>query len=97
MEIPSRAERQAAPGDHLGSKRNVGRHHQVTGLYLLNVVIVGHIEPGGDLNRADVPGPRHLEWLVGDQDQVYADPVSGAIQDLVDHPRAGIGIHPYLS
>ena len=55
IQVPSRVECQAAPGDHLGSERNVRGHHQVTGLRLLHDVIVGHVEAGGDLNRADVP------------------------------------------
>ena len=42
-------------------------------------------------------GPGNLQRLIGNQDQGQTHPVCCAVEDLLDHFRAGVGIDPYLS
>lgn len=82
--------------DHRRRQRNVGGNHQIARLHLLDNVVVRDVEPGRHLQRADVPGRRRVQRLVGDEDQRNALALGGTKQDVLDDLGTGVGIDPDL-
>ena len=57
-------------------------------------VAIGNVEAAGHLNRADIARARNSQRLVGHQRELHLRAVGGAVEDLLDHPRAGVGVYP---
>ena len=96
IEFPTGIQGKAAFCNHLRSQRDVRRHYQVAHRRLPGDVVVCNVKTRGHPNRANEAGSGHLHCLVGDQGQLHTHPVRGAVKDLLDHFRAGVGIDPYL-
>ena len=96
VERAARVEGVAAAPDHVRRERDVGGHDQVAGLHLLDDLAVGDVEAMRNLHRPDEWRRRDPQELVGDEDHPGPSPLGGAVQNLLDHLGAGIGVDPDL-
>jgi len=92
----ARAEGLTAFFNHIIGQGYITGYHQVAVLDPFNDLVIGDVEPGSDLDRADVTGWRHADSLVGYQRQLDPGSLGRFEQNLLDHDRAGVRVHPDL-
>ncbi len=80
--------------DQVRGQGDVGRDGQVAVPCLCLDVLVCFVEAARDLDGADVAGAWGGQRLVRDEDDLYGLAVRDAVEHLLDHPGAGICIHP---
>jgi hypothetical protein len=94
VQLPSGIQRVPASGNHLGGKRDVRGHDQVTRSYVLGDGMIGRIETGRHLESLDKGRRWGSERLIGDQRQQDPQPVGGPKQQVFDDVGTRIGINP---
>jgi hypothetical protein len=96
VELAARIQGVCLAFDDQRGEGNVGGDHQVAGLHVLDDALVGDVETGGHLARADVRRGWYAQHLIGDQRGHDARPLRGAKEDFLDHAGAGVGVNPDL-
>src|SRR5262245_40286835 len=96
VEDAAGVERVTSARNHLGGERDVGRHDQVPGPYLLHDLTIRAVEAARDPHAADEGRRRGSEQRVSYQDQVDLHALGSAEEDFLDRPWARVGVHPDL-
>jgi hypothetical protein len=94
MEFAARTERMGALRYHFRRQRDVAGDHQIAGADPPDNFIVRDIEARSDLQHLDDGRRGHAHRLIRDQGQGDPRTLGRPEQDLFDHQRTGIRVHP---